>query len=150
MRCGIEDIERVSLILSDDSVYIPINGFPCPNNERKNIAQDVLNEKKAYVLMPNEFSVFIFLPHDTGLYNVHTAILPKGRGRLGIKAFKQAAQWMFKNTNCIKLFGIIPAFRKDVILFHKWVGVVYEGVLSKSCIKNGVLYDQVVMGLSKS
>jgi hypothetical protein len=149
MRCAIKDLKKVSLILSDDSIYIPVNGEPCKNEDRENIAEDILNNKKIYVLMPDEFSVFIFFPHSEELYVGHSAILPGGRGKSGIKLCKAAVQWMFDNTECIKIFGLTPVYLKHVIIFNKLVGFEQEGLLTDSCIKDGILYDQILFGLSK-
>ena len=149
MRCFVENINEVSRVLEDDSVFIPVNGHPIPENQKGFITKELLENGKIVVLMPNEYSVFIFLPHSHELYAGHSAILPEGRGRAGIRAGKAAAKWMFENTRCIKIFGLTPIFLKHVIAYNKLLGFVQEGISTNSCIKDGVLYDQVLFGLSK-
>lgn len=149
MRCTIKDIDRTNRVLDDDSVYAPINGCKCPITKKGKNAKQLLDDSRVHVLMPNEFSVFIFLPHSIELYIGHSAILLEGRGRLGIMAGKSAAKWMFENTRCIKIFGLTPVFMKHVIKYNKLLGFVQEGLLKNSCVKDGVLYDQILFGLSK-
>lgn len=149
MRCTINDLERVSLVLSDDSIYIPINGHPCELSIRSSLAKDILIDGRVYVLMPNEFCVFIYFPHSIELYTGHSAVLPEGRGKEAIKAGKETIKWMFNNTKCIKLFGLTPIFMRHVAMFNRLVGFTKEGILTDSCSKDGALYDQTLFGLSK-
>ena len=148
-RCTIDDLKKVSLILSDDSVYIPVNGAPCKGEYREILAEEILSNGKVYVLMPNEFCVFIFSPHSKELYIGHSAVLPEGRGKEAIKAGKSSIKWMFDNTECIKLFGLTPIFMRHVAMFNRLVGFTREGILTDSYTKDGVLYDQILFGLSK-
>ena len=59
MRCTIKDILKVSRVLDDDSVFIPVNGKPC--DDEGAAAYQALTSG-AYVLMPNKGSVFIYIP----------------------------------------------------------------------------------------
>ena len=149
MRCGIKDAKRVNLVLSDDSIYIPINGHPCELADRDSLAEGILNEDRVYVLMPDDYSVHIFFPFSLELYTGHSAILPEGRGKKEIKGGKVALQWMFDETKCIKIFGFTPIYMKHVVTFNRLLGFIQEGILTNSCIKDGITYDQILFGLSK-
>jgi len=149
MRCTIDDKEKVNRILSDDSIYIPINGVPCPEKLKNILADDLLRETKAYVLSPNDFSVLIFLAYDENLYTGHTSVLPEGRGRQAIRDGKLACQWMFENTKCIKIFGFTPEHMLHVRRFNILVGFKEEGVLSNSHMHNGSVENMIIFGLNK-
>ena len=116
---------------------------------RNSLARGILTEDKVYVLMPDDYSVHIFLPYSSELFTGHSAILPEGRGKKGIKDGKAALQWMFDKTECIKIFGLTPVYMKHVAMFNRLLGFIQEGILTNSCTKDGITYDQILFGLSK-
>ena len=99
--------------------------------------------------MPNEHSVFVFLIYNQHMYNGHSAILPEGRGKQGIKAGKTACQWMFNNTPCKKIWGFTPAHKKHIVRYNKLVGFTEEGLMKNCSTDSGKKCDMIVFGLEK-
>lgn len=145
MRCGVSDIEKVQRIVSDKDNYYSSSDDGCPSAENLNLSY-LLQNPFYFVLMPNEFTAALFYPVNYVLFDSHVSILKHGRGDMGVDAFKKAMQWMFDNTSCKKLMMLCPLFYKPIFYFAQKCGYKEEGKLFRSFLKNGVLYDQIVMG----
>lgn len=130
------------------SVYgnISDDGSPQPNEF------DISNVvKNNYILFisPNEFTVFMLLPVNNVTYDLHTCILPQGRGKLAFKAVKQMLSYVFENTKCQKIIGKVPEYNKPAMAFILRSGFKKEGYSDKSYLKDGFLYGQYFVGINK-
>lgn len=114
-----------------------------------NTAKTLLGIPSFYFLSPNEHTLFMVTSKTLTLFEVHTMILPEGRGVLAIEATKKAAEWLFNSTSCEKVVTYIPLFNKAARIFAKKAGMLDEGICTKSFKKDGVLHDQWVLGLEK-
>ena len=149
MRCTIKDIDKANAIFGHDSVYFDtIDDFVDPDG-RYRIGESFINSPICYVLSPNDFSVFVFVPVNGVTYEAHTAILPAGRGKKGIEAGKSVLSWMFTETRCLKIITWIPEINRSAGFFAKACGLLNEGINIKSFMKNGILYDQFLFGIRK-
>ena len=149
MRATIEDIDIVYRIMTDKDVYDSMSDDGCGFDLSKEAIKKILINDKIYVLHPNEFTIFLWMPDNHCTCWVHTAILKEGRGKKAIIAGKKAIRWMFENTKYLKLITWIPSFNKQAELYSKWCGFIKEGCSKKSFLKNGILYDQYLYGLTK-
>lgn len=114
-----------------------------------NMVKTILGMPTIYFLHPNEHTLFMLTMRTMTLFEVHTMILPEGRGGGAIEATREAARWMFKNTSCEKIVTYVPKFNRKARIFAKIVGMKDEGICTKSFRKNGILHDQWVLGLEK-
>jgi len=149
MRCTFEGIDKANAILGHDSVYFDtIDDFVDPDG-RYRIGEIFINSHICYVLSPNDFSIFVFVPVNGVTYEAHTAILPEGRGRKGIEAGISVLSWMFTETRCMKIITWIPVFNRSAVYFARNCGLNWEGTNSQSFLKDGKLYDQYLYGIRK-
>src|SRR5213080_2475571 len=47
--------------------------------------------------------VFAFMPQNSICYELHTCLLPNGRGKFGIRAAKAAFEWIWRHTPCRRI-----------------------------------------------
>ena len=95
-------------------------------------------------------AIFIFTRHNGIMWEVHTNILPEGRGKTAIENAENAAIYMFHKypEHCKKIITFIPEYNiRAKALAHNIMNP--EGVLSKSFQKNGKLFDLYVYGLNQ-
>jgi len=59
------------------------------------------------VFLANEFGGFLFVKDDY-TYEVHTNFLPAGRGKAALAAAKEAARYMFQETDCLAIRTYVP------------------------------------------
>lgn len=147
-RCGPEDAERVNAILRDPAVWAHIaddfSTDPDTFDAAPLLAVDAL-----YILMPDENSVFIFNAWNTVCWEVHSNVLPASRGPKAVKLTSAVRDWMFQNTKCRKIVTHVPVFNRPALALAIRSGMVREGVNRLSFLKDGVLHDQIILGLCK-
>ena len=148
-RATEEDISFVNLVLGDDSIYPHnIDDFN-DDSLRWRHGEILINNPAMWVIIANVYTVVVFSPINSVMFDIHTSILPDGRGSFGACAVKEAIEWIFNNTQAVKVIGFIPSFNHRALKYAKLCGFQQEGVVKKSYQKNGILYDQVVIGTGK-
>ncbi|MDE1868048.1 MAG: GNAT family N-acetyltransferase [Thaumarchaeota archaeon] len=95
-----------------------------------------------------ELGVFLGRKLNPIHYEAHIILLPSARG-LASKAARHAVRWMFDNTQCERLIGCIPVYNKLAINVAHNAGFEDFGINKNSFMKNGKLWDQVFLGISR-
>lgn len=148
MRVGIEKLSTVNAIMRHEEVYPHIiDDYSLPQGGLS--FEDVLRNLHIYTLMPNKGSVFIFTPHSVILYEVHCAVLPEGRGRTAVEASIKARDWMFKNTECLKIVASIPECNIRALAAARCFGMKNGGRITNAFLKNGRLVDLILFSVGK-
>jgi len=144
------DIEHVAEILGHSEV-LPFIADDSPFVDPVATATACILNDSIYVLIPNAYAVFAFMPRNYVMYEIHSAILPEGRGsENGSKdAANAAVEWMFENTPCEKIISWVPSYNKTALHFALACGCKQEGVVKDSYKKDGKLYDQYLVGREK-
>lgn len=93
--------------------------------------------------------LWVFVPKNAICWEAHTCLLPNARGPRGAEAAKSVLAWIWENTPCLRVVGEIPIYNHMSAKFAVRAGMYKFGINSRSCIKNGRLYDQVLVGISK-
>ena len=93
--------------------------------------------------------MFVVYPLNAVTYDSHSAMLPGFYGKKAKKAGRLAIDWVFNNTECLKLNGSTPEYNKLALKYSDAIGFVREGVNRKSVMKNAKLYDQIYFGLER-
>ena len=143
MKCTIADRKKAARVLADDSVYIPTNGCKCPNPE--GIADELLLSPAAHIIMPDPDVLMIFILQNFGLYMMHIAVLPEARGKRAFEASKNGLKWLFENTDCIRVMGLVPKCWPHCLRYALAVGFKKVGILRDSIVLNGKTYDQTIV-----
>ncbi|MBL4591200.1 MAG: GNAT family N-acetyltransferase [Phycisphaerales bacterium] len=143
------DMELVREIITHPKIYDHVSDdfSPAPEDFIP------IDPDSVYYLTPihngTVMGVFFVHSHNGICYEVHTCILPEYHGALALKAAKDLIKWVFEETPCMKLITNVPSFNPLAYRFALKAGMVKEGVNTKSFQKNGVIYDQTVLGIVK-
>jgi len=148
MRCGIDNLDHVNSILQHESIYPFITDDGSPSAEDFTV-EPLLSNEGCYLLAPDEYSVFMFVPMNEITYDLHVNVISEGRGQAAVKSIAEATEWMFENTPCQKIIGYIPTICPNVYKFALKTGFEREGYLTKSWKKDGQLYDQYLITMTK-
>ena len=98
---------------------------------------------------PNPFGVISANQKTDIQFIVHFQVIPEFRKTHAVPFAEKGIQWLWDNTDARKLVAEVPDFHQNVIKFATNVGFKVEGVNYKSCLKDGLLYNQIYLGLSK-
>jgi len=150
MRCTLRDEDWLNRFFAEEENWRAANGDHVPDECRDECGTLLLEDESIYVLRPAAGCVFIARPLMGGIvYECHTFVQPVYRGIWAVQAAQKAMDWVFENTPCRKLVGFTPTWNRPALAFARMCGFHKEGQLKKSHLKNGVLYDHVVFGLTK-
>lgn len=93
--------------------------------------------------------LFFIHPHNHHCFEVHTCLLPEAWGRRSLECTKTCMDYVFSQTDCKRLITNVPVFNTHAKRLALRTGMVPFGVNVKSFMKDGVLHDQLMLGLSK-
>lgn len=91
--------------------------------------------------------MFLLVKHTSIKWEAHTMMLPRGRGRRAVKAYKQGIEWC-RDNGCLYLEGLIPEDNEGAIAVALLGGMEHIGTLRKSILRGGKLLDEVIVGKS--
>ena len=148
MRCSINDISAVDYVLKHPEVYPWISDDGSPSAEEFT-SSTMISNPEVFVLMPSDGVVFILHPWNSITLEVHTNIVPERRGREAISETMKAMSWIFENTGCLKIVTHVPSFNRQAKLFALKCKMKQEGVNRQSFLKDGILYDQDILGITR-
>jgi len=133
--------------ITNDRIYphVSDDGSPSPSDYK-------VNEGCIYVgIVDGEeyLGLFVVHQHNAILFEVHTCLLPCAWGSRSVAAAKTLIDWVFSNTNCKRLITSVPSNNALARRLAVRSGMVEYGLNPASFQKNGVLFDQIMLGISK-
>lgn len=151
------DYDLIRRIMAHPQVYPHITDDGCPPVEE---FHPVESPEIWYVIVRsdsgprslafgNAIGMWVFFPQNHVCWEVHTCLLPVGRGETGRAAARQMAAWIWSNTPCRRIITNVPVFNRLALAFAKRAGMVEFGRNERSFLKGGELHDQIMLGLSK-
>jgi len=149
MRLFPKDFKIANRIMHHPEVYPMIcDDYADPNHTQ--LGTFFLQQDSIWLLYPSEHVMVMLVPRTFTVYECHTMIEPKGRGKQAVKDIQSAGDWFFNHhTSCEKVITYVPFFNKKAKIFALAVGMKLEGVCTQSFKKDGKLIDQWVLGLEK-
>ncbi len=146
------DADLINAVIRHPSIYHLVSDDLSPPAQKLDAAPLILHNAYLFlrVVADGETAGLYTLQRHNGiLYEVHTCILPRFRGQVAKQAAQELIAWMFLNTDCMKLITHVPAFNRLALRYAKEAGLSVLGVVTQSFLKNGILHDQYLLGLSK-
>lgn len=106
-----------------------------------------------YVMAFNDgdlVGLFALAPQNAICWEIHTRLLPEAWGAIAAAAARDIVPWIWENTPCRRLVTTCPSYNRLAIRFAERAGgMTRYGVNPASWQKNGQLFDQVLLGISK-
>jgi RimJ/RimL family protein N-acetyltransferase len=88
-------------------------------------------------------------PHNSICWEIHTALLPNAWGERALHAGRLVIEWIWENTPCRRLITNVPYNNRLALHFAYRAGMNVYGTNHQSWLKDGKLWDQICLGLSK-
>lgn len=141
-----DDEDVIRSIVTHPKVYphISDDGSPAPDDWKPNPAVKYILVFDGCELL----GLWAFVPENFVTWNVHTCLLPIAYGRKALEAAKQMAEWVWKNIGCQRVTTNVPEYNRLALRFAERAGMVRFGVNPSSYMKDGKLYDQILLGMS--
>lgn len=128
--------------ISDDSIEIDnIDVTKALENDDIYFLSPILQDKK--------IGFFMCVKQNAVSCEVHSGVLPEYRGGVGLQGAKLAVDWIFRNTDFMKINTLVPVSNKKAYYFANAVGFKNEGMNRKSFLRKGEIMDQHYLGLTK-
>lgn len=147
------DYELIRKVLTHPRIYPYISDDGSPPLEKY---QPVASEAIWYVVVYDQraedahlLGLWVFVPENFVCWEVHTALLPRAWGPRGQLAARMLPKWIWTNTPCRRIITNVPSNNRLARRFALQAGMKIYGINRASWMKNGVLCDQICLGLSK-
>lgn len=143
------DWELVKTIVTHPAVYPAIRDdySPAPEDWQP-VATEIC---RYYLVWDNEelLGLWVFTAENSVCWDVHTCLLPCSYGERAKQAAKEMAKHIFETTPCVRIITHVPVFNRLALRFALNAGFEPWGKNVKSYMKDGILYDQILLGMSK-
>jgi len=106
-----------------------------------------INEHVQWVRV-GDYGVFMLTRCNHIMFECHTTLLPSARGK-SVEIGKAALKFAFENTPALRIITAVPENNPLALRMALKSGFRVIGVNEKSFQKNGTLYDQTLLGISK-
>ena len=140
------DMGLVGSIMRDPAIWPHVHDDGVPADWRP-IDHDGFH----WMLVDDGEPAGVFLAHQTNsfCYEMHTCMLPRIWGDVAAKAAQMLAAHVFYELGGEKLITLVPAYNRAALRFAKSGGMQQEGINRASYRRNGVMIDQIMLGITK-
>jgi hypothetical protein len=147
-RATIDDSDIIRAVYGSPGTWEAVSDDNTPPLEGIDLST-ILSNPVMCVLIVDDAAVFLFHPHNSVMFEMHSAVKPEFRGPQAVEAARMAGFWIFEHTPCMKIITLIPAGNVPAVVLARRGGMVKEGTLTASFLKGGRLIDQYVYGITK-
>ncbi len=143
------DLETVRTIMTHEKVWPYITDDAAPSVES---FVPVDSDYVCYLLCfdgDEILGLWMFVQTNAVLLEVHTCLLPKHGFARSREAAKKAAEWIWENTTCQRIWTQVPKNNRIALNFAKAAGMEECGVQPNSFLKDGKLKDLIQLGVSR-
>lgn len=125
--------------------------FPHIHEDGSDEADPQDHEGFHWMLVSDDQPAGVFLLHAvrSQCYEVHTCLLPRIWGQRASIAAQLLIDHVFNVICAQKLITNVPAKNRPALRFAKASGLVIEGVNRESFMRDGVMEDQIMLGITK-
>src|SRR5262245_35678219 len=143
------DWETVKAIVTHPRVYPHVSDDGSPAAEQWEPIKDGL---VWYVLVKDDgliLGLWVLVPENAICWKAHTCLLPAAYGAKARMAAAGLTAWIWGNTPCLRVITDVPDYNRLALKFAKEAGMEEYGVNARSYMKNKMLHDQILLGISK-
>lgn len=142
------DYDLIRAVLTSPEMYpwISDDGSPAAADYQPPVSDAIW-----YILVSDQgqlLGLWMLVPRNAIEYEVHTCLLPGHGFRRARQAAREGIAWVWAHTPARRLITGVPAYNRIAYQFALDAGFAPIGVDRKSYLKDGILYDQALLGLS--
>lgn len=130
-----KDVNAINALMNDPS----IKPWICGNLVGVLDISPLVNEKNIFFVDEHGGCALIYM--SDGIYDLHSFVLPSGRGRWVKKNFDAVKGWMFANTNCERIITLCPTNNGMAVGAARFCGFKKYGTIANAWEHDGEIYD---------
>lgn len=100
------------------------------------------------VCLLGEFGCFVCLKYDAGIYEVHTAVVPEGRGAWARSFAEHGSRYMFTATDAVEILTRVPAGHEAAKSLTERMGFRWQFDTLPECRFRGALVPVSIWSLT--
>ncbi len=93
--------------------------------------------------------MWMFVPQNGICFEAHTCLLPQAYGEFAVSAAIRMTAWIWENTPAKRIVTTVPSFNRLALRLAQKAGMTQYGINPASYSKNGKLWGQILLGISK-
>lgn len=124
------DAHWANRVSNDPSVYPLVRGYLTGPIDLTQPAAD----RDHFVLLTGEHGFQMYQQRDQGLYEVHTSVLPSGRGEWTLNFVRACLHWMFTRTDAVELYTLCPKGHIGALALARAIGGSYAATRQRGWI----------------
>lgn len=136
------EASRLNHIANDPGVYPWVAGALQGPIDLSLVAADPSN-----VALLWSHGACVFRRHQVGLYEVHTMVLPAGRGARTIDCVRECLHWMFCHTDAVEIWTRAPRGNLGARALAKSIGGTLEFTAERGWIKDEIVVPAAIFAL---
>lgn len=144
----LDNYELIRQTMTNPKIYRWLVDDNCPAREAYTPIESDLIWYVGVYKEDTYLGLWMFTPQNSVCWEVHTCLLPAAWGE-SAQAGKEMVDWLWANTPCQRIITNVPVFNKLALILARNCGFIEFGRNIKSFLRNSVLHDQVLLGLSK-
>lgn len=137
------DASKLNAVINDPSIYPWVKGFLDGPIDLTAAVADESN-----ICLMAEHGGVIFHRHQMGLFEVHTQILPAGRGPWAVAMAQEAAKYMFCRTDAMEIMTKVPKGNFAARALTKAIGGSFEFTNKRGWVKDGQIIPADIFRLT--
>lgn len=140
------DAKNINRFINDPSIYPQVKGFAKGPID--------LSDKLAFgpasdtVVLCGQYGGVIFQRRLGAIYEMHTCVLPEGRGPWMVEGSRQAFYYMFTQTDCCEILTHCPSGNLPAKAGARAVGMRYDWTADKIYPKDGGMVDSDIYSIN--
>lgn len=137
------DVETIKRVLCDPWIYNRITEDGSPSIDDY---EPIINDDIVYLTDEEETGIVIVHPVNAITQEIHVQVLNRDKAKEFVGA---CFEWIWSNTDTIKVIAQIPEMYPDVYKFAEKIGMEREGENKGSYLKNGSISSQFYYGIRR-
>ncbi len=115
------DATFINQVVNHPAVRPSLSGKP---GDRVDLTEIVANPD--HLVLQGEFGGMILVQQVDAIWELHTAVLPEGRGEWALEMARSCVDYLFCKTNAVELFTRVPAGNLAAAALTKACGAMFE------------------------
>ena len=143
------DVELIRKIATSPWIYPHISDDFSPNAEDW---QPPIGSAFVYLIVYDEqelLGMWTLYKQNAICWEIHTCLLPNAWGKRARVAGKEVIDWIFENTDCLRIVTNVPDYNRLAFKYAIECGLIRYGLNPASYMKDGKLHNQILLGISK-